>query len=149
MTSKCKPGLQARWPSSVNKANWECGGLSGAGGSSRRYASDLRSEKRHLAKSIQGHQRWPGFLFLSVLKVKRIWKDHFFSFSFTEEGNWGLEAGNSYPSSARTAGPRTWFPCPDPVAHYGEVSPPSRPALHPQALRAPCLGQRYKDLRNF
>lgn len=49
----------------------------------------LTSDQRNgeSAKSIQGHQRWPGFsLLYSVLKVKRdLKRSLFLLFSFTEE----------------------------------------------------------------
>ena len=40
-------------------------------------------------------------------------------------------------------------PCPDPVAHYGEVSPQQASTAPQGRLRAPALGSGTKTLRNF
>lgn len=157
MISKCKkPGPQARTSlAQLIKQLGSVGGLflreEAVGGN----ACSLWSEKQgEFAKSIQGHQRWrPGFSFLllhSVLKVKRDMKrPPVLLFYVTEEETEAYRQGTASPSSARTAGPRTWFPAPTQWA-TAERWVPSRPAPQPQChLGDPALGSSTKTLGKF
>lgn len=89
MTSKCKKaGPQAR--TSLALLIKQLGGWGGLFlGQEAVGGTPLTSDQRNgeSTKSIQGHQRWPGFsLLYSVLKVKRdLKRSLFLLFSFTEE----------------------------------------------------------------